>query len=108
MQAPIVVERAIGQIGADRSDRRAEAGAHAIAGGEIGAHARIPGVARVDEGGDSPGLADPACVFDAADEEAAPADDGARVRHANAFERVAAHGLVAAGAEEEGAWDPGT
>src|SRR5437868_9865103 len=107
MQAPVVVQRAVREVGPDRSDRRAKAGTDTVAGGEIGANARVPGVARVDEGSHAPGLADPARVLDAADEEASSADDGARLRHADALERIAAHRLVAAGAEEEGARNPG-
>src|SRR5437868_8341086 len=103
MQPPVAVQRAIGEIGADRPNRRAKARAQPIAGRKVGAHARIPRIAGIEEGGHAPVVADPARVFDAADGEAPAADDGAVVLHADALEGVAAHRLVAARAKEEGA-----
>jgi hypothetical protein len=93
---------AVGEIGADRSDRSAEAPAEAVAERRIEAHAAVPGVAGVDERGDPPALADPVGVLDGADGKPPPADDGLALGHAQALEGVAAHRLVAAGAEEEG------
>src|SRR5207237_10739729 len=92
---------AIGEIGADRADRRAKARADAVAGRKVGAHTRIPGIAGIEERGDAPVIADPARVFDAADGEAPAADDGTVVRHADALDGVAADRLVAAGTEQE-------
>src|SRR5919197_1383773 len=105
VQPPVAVPRAVGEVCADRADRRAKARADAVAGGDVGAHARIPGVAGVDERGDAPVIANPARVLDAADDKAPAADDGARLLDTDALEGVAAHGLVAAGAEKEGARD---
>src|SRR5689334_4747435 len=105
MQPPRAVARAIGEIGANRADRSAEARAGAVAGGEVRAHAGVPGVAGVEECGDAPVLADPVRKLDAADQQAPPADNGARFFHADALERVAAHRLVAARAKEKGARD---
>src|SRR2546430_13180706 len=106
MQAPVASQRAVGEVGTDRPDRRAKARAQTVAGGDIGAQTGVPGVARVDEPGDAPVVAEPVRVFDAADEQAPSADHGAGLLDADALESIAAHRLVAAGAEQEGAGNP--
>src|SRR3954468_11218423 len=105
VQAPGALARAIGKVGTDRSDRRAKANAAAVAGGDIGANSRVPDVAGVEEGRNAPVLAEPVGELDAADDQPPAADHGAGLLDADALERIAAHRLVAAGAEEEGARD---
>src|SRR5438067_7624350 len=103
MQPPVALSRAVGEIGADRADRRAKAHPGAIAGGDVGADAAVPGIAGVEEGGDAPVVAHPVRELDRPDDQAPAADDGAGLGHADTLEGVAAHRLVAARAEEEGA-----
>src|SRR5581483_8885381 len=101
------VARAVCEVGADRSDRRAKAHAAAVAGGDIGTDTGVPGVARVEETGKAPVLAEPVGELDAADDQPPAADHGAGFLDADALEGVAAHRLVAARAEEERARDAG-
>src|SRR5688572_8016615 len=101
VQPPALLLLAVGEVDADRADRGAEACAGADAEHRV-VVAGVPGVAAVDEGGDPPGGREPVRVLDAADGEVASAHHRVAAAHAEALERVAAHRLVAAGAEEEG------
>src|SRR3954462_12144392 len=105
VQAPGAVARAIGKVGADRSDRRAKANPAAVAGGDIGANSRVPGVAGIEERRKTPALAEPVGGPDAADDQPPAADHGAGLLDADALERIAAHRLIAARTEEERARD---
>src|SRR5687768_3651223 len=99
MHAHLAGIPAVGQIGADRPDRRAETRAGAVANREAHLIAVVPRVAGVDERGDAPVLAHPMGVLGARHHHAASADDGVALAYAEAFVGVAAHRLVAADAE---------
>src|SRR5687768_852002 len=88
----------VGEVGAHRADGRAKAPAEARADGGLEVSG-VPGVAGVDEGRGAPAVGEPLDVLGAADREVAPADHGVAQAHAEALEGVAAHRVVAAGAE---------
>src|SRR6185312_16752954 len=92
---------AVGDVEAERADRRFHARADAVPLRQSKMRPRVERVAGVDEGGNAPRIADPARHLDARDGVIAHGEDRVALLQAKAFERVPAHGRVAAGAEQE-------
>src|SRR5688572_8143530 len=90
VEPPALFFLAVGEVDADRADRRAEARAAADAEHRL-VVARVPGVAAVDKRRDSPDGREPVRVLDAADGEVAAADHRVAAAHAEALEGIAAH-----------------
>src|ERR1044071_5363967 len=96
MQPPRRHGLSVGNVQPDRSDRRAHAGARAVADLRLEEGIVVPGVAGVDEYADAPVFADPLGVLRAAHQEASPRQDGIALLYAEAQVVVAAHPRVAA------------
>src|SRR4029453_17054144 len=96
MQAHALRLLAVRDVETERTDRRPETSADAVTvrGRELG-HLVLR-VAGVDERSHAPRLVDPVHGLDAADPVIAAADHRVALLHAEALERVAAHGRVAA------------
>src|SRR2546428_10046282 len=101
MQPDLVRLVAVGEVGADGTDRGAQAPAEAVAARGLEQGGVVPRVAGVDEGRDAPVVAHPVGVLGAQYDVAPSADDRIALLDAEALEGIAAYGLVAAGAEQE-------
>src|SRR6266545_4427906 len=101
MQAELVHVLSVREIHAKRTERRAHAYAGTIAQREVDARERIGGVAGIDERCDAPRSANPADRLGIENCVVASRNRRVTFLHAEAFERIAAHRRIAAGAKEE-------
>src|SRR5690349_5869797 len=105
METELVRHLAVGKVRPDRPDGRAQARADAVAERGLEQRLVVPRLPGVDEAGHAPAVADPVGVLGARDEHAPAAEDRRALLYAQAFEGIAAHGLVAAGAKKKAARD---
>src|SRR4051812_43826639 len=95
---------AICDVEAEWTDRRPHARADAITDDEAGLGNLVECIAGVNERRNAPVLIDPARPFHAADDIVAPGNGRFAVFDTEAFETIAAHRCVAAGAEQQSRW----